>query len=483
MGQQALYKPSLALLTDLYQLTMAYGYWREGRHEQKATFNLFFRKHPFKGSMTVACGLNQAIEYLQNFHFDDEDLVYLAQLTGNDGKPLFDKEFLSALKHLKPSWDVDGVPEGTLVFPHEPLLRVTGPVWQCQLLETALLNILNFQSLIATKALRIVQASGGGVLEFGLRRAQGIDGALSASYAAYVGGCSGTSNVLAGRLFGIPVKGTHAHSWIMLYDDEPAAFAAYARALPNNCVFLVDTYDTLTGVGHAIQAGLALREQGHRMVGIRLDSGDLGALSKQARKQLDAAGFEDAVIVASNDLDEHAIAKLKADNAPIALWGVGTKLVTGYDQPALGGVYKLAAVANEVGEWQPRLKLSEELIKTSNPGPQQVWRYAQNGNFVGDIICEDPLAADPRNLIELTPPFKQHPLPMESIGSPLLTPVFRAGQRVCEAEPIEAVRNRVQDQFKSFPYASWQGVGNYPVGLSPHLHQLKQSLVKSKQTA
>ena len=239
-----------------------------------------------------------------------------------------------------------GIPEGTIVFPHEPLLRVHGPLLQAQLLETALLNIVNFQTLVATKAARVVLAARGEpVLEFGLRRAQGIDGALAASRAAYLGGCAATSNVLAGRLYGIPVRGTHAHSWVMCFDDELEAFRAYARAMPNNCVFLVDTYDTLDGVRHAIEVGQELRRQGHEMIGIRLDSGDLAWLSIEARRMLDEAGFPKATIVASNELDEQIIASLKDQGATIGVWGVGTRLVTAYDQPALGGVYKLAAIA------------------------------------------------------------------------------------------------------------------------------------------
>ena len=262
-----LYKSSLGLLTDLYQLTMAYGYWKTGRHDQEAVFHLFFRKHPFGGGFTVAAGLATVVEYLEGLRFDPDDLAYLAGLRGNDEQPLFEPAFLDYLAEMRLGCDVHGMPEGTIVFPHEPLLRVTGPLLQAQLLETALLNIVNFQTLVATKAARVVLAARGEpVLEFGLRRAQGIDGALAASRAAYLGGCYATSNVLAGRLFGIPVRGTHAHSWVMCFDDELEAFRAYARAMPNNCVFLVDTYDTLDGVRHAIEVG-----QGNAPAGARDD--------------------------------------------------------------------------------------------------------------------------------------------------------------------------------------------------------------------
>ncbi len=286
--------------------------------------------------------------------------------------------------------DIDAMPEGTVAFPHEPLLRVRGPIIECQILETALLNILNFQTLIATKASRVVHAAQGDqVLEFGLRRAQGIDGALAASRAAYIGGCHATSNVLAGKLFGIPVRGTHAHSWVMSFENELEAFAAYAQAMPNNCVFLVDTYDTLEGVRNAIRIGNVLRDSGHRMVGIRLDSGDLAQLSVDARKLLDEAGFTDASIVASNDLDEKLIESLKHQGAKISIWGVGTKLVTAYDQPALGGVYKLGAIQDSDGRWVPKIKLSEQLIKTSTPGILQVRRYFHQGCMAADRIWNE----------------------------------------------------------------------------------------------
>src|SRR5262245_40889894 len=351
----------LALLTDLYQLTMAYGYWKLGKAEQRAAFHLYFRRPPFGGGYALTAGLAPAVEFVQSFRLEAGDLDYLRSLTGNDGAPLFEPDFLRYLGDLRLTCDLDAMPEGTLAFGQEPLVRVTGPILQCQLLETALLNIINFQTLIATKATRICAATRGEpVIEFGLRRAQGIDGGLSASRAAYIGGCSGTSNVLAGKQYGIPVLGTHAHSWVMSFESELEAFEGYAAVLPNNCVFLVDTYDTLEGVRRAIEVGRKLRGQGHEMVGIRLDSGDLAYLSIEARKLLDEAGFPQAKIVASNDLDERIIESLKQQGATIAVWGVGTKLATAYDQPALGGVYKLGALQDASGVWQPKLKLSEQ---------------------------------------------------------------------------------------------------------------------------
>src|SRR5436309_10028206 len=281
--QSTLLRGSLALLTDLYQLTMACAYWKSGRAGQEAAFYLSFRQPPFQGGFAIACGLAAAIEYIQQFRFEESDLAYLATIRGRDKQPLFDAPFLEYLSRLRLTCDLDAMAEGTVVFPHEPLLRVQGPILQAQIIETALLNFLNFQSLIATKAARICLATRGEpVIEFGLRRAQGIDGGLTASRAAYAGGCAGTSNVLAGKMCGIPVAGTHAHSWVMSFDSELKAFAAYARALPNNCVFLVDTYNSLKGVRHAIEIGRQLREQGQEMAGIRLDSGDLAFLSIQA---------------------------------------------------------------------------------------------------------------------------------------------------------------------------------------------------------
>jgi nicotinate phosphoribosyltransferase len=363
------YRPSLALSTDLYQLTMAQAYRHAGRAEEEAVFHLFFRRNPFGGGFAVACGLARSLDYLEGFHFTAEDVAYLAELTGNDGRPLFDPAFLRELGELRLRCDVDAVPEGTAVFPYEPLVRVRGPILHAQLVETALLNCVNFETLIATKAARVcLAARGDEVIDFGLRRAQGPDGGLSASRAAYVGGCSGTSNVLAGRLFGLPVRGTHAHSWVMAFDTELEAFEAWARAQPNNGVFLVDTYDTLEGVRRAAEVALRLRQRGHEPIGIRLDSGDLAYLSIEARKILDAAGLQTARIMASNDLDENLIASLKEQGARIDVWGVGTRLVTGGDQAALGGVYKLGAVRPPGGAWQPGSRSRSRRRRPPTPG-------------------------------------------------------------------------------------------------------------------
>ncbi|MEO2016560.1 MAG: nicotinate phosphoribosyltransferase [Fuerstiella sp.] len=482
-----IYQTPLALLTDLYQLTMAYGYWKTGTAEREAVFHLFFRKNPFAGGYTLAAGLQYVVDYLDDFRFTEDDVEYLAELTGNDGQPLFERGFLEYLTGLELRCDIDAVPEGTVVFPHEPLVRVKGPILQCQILETALLNFINFQSLIATKAARITAATGGEpVLEFGLRRAQGVDGALSASRAAYIGGCDATSNVLAGKLFGIPVKGTHAHSWVMSFDDEMAAFEHYADAMPNNCVFLVDTYVTIEGVRKAIVVGQRLRETGHEMVGVRLDSGDLAGLSIEARKLLDQAGFHKAAIVASNDLDEGIIASLKKQGAQIAVWGVGTKLVTAYDQPALGGVYKLGAMQNAAGQWEPRLKLSEQAIKTSTPGMLQVRRFHNGKDTVADMIFNQ-LDGDPTEAIIVNPLDDTRPTRLDGQlkTDDLLVPVVRSGDVVRPPEELSAIRSRAAQQLNMFQAGIRQHTDPdlYAVGLEQSLHDLKADLIHSARNA
>jgi nicotinate phosphoribosyltransferase len=460
---------------------MAYGYWQLQRMDEQACFHMFFRRQPFQNGYVIVAGLEHLIDYLGSFRFTEEDIRYLGTLTGNDGGPLFERAFLEYLGRLKLSVNVDAVPEGTVVFPHEPLVRVTGPLLECQILESAILNIVNFQSLIATKAARICTATAGdSVLEFGLRRAQGIDGALAASRAAYIGGCAATSNVLAGHLFGIPVRGTHAHSWVMSFDDEPAAFEAYARAMPNNCVFLVDTYDTLLGVQNAIAAGQQLRERGHHMVGIRLDSGDLAYLSIEARRLLDDAGFQQAVIVASNDLDENIIASLKQQGAKIAVWGVGTKLVTAYDQPALGGVYKMSAVKPSGGSWQHKVKVSEQTIKVSSPGLLQIRRYMENGAAVADMIYDELTGIAPTPaIVDPLDATRQRRIKTETAGEDLLQTVMREGEVVYEYPPLTDIRERTQSQLGMLHPGIRRLVNphEYPVGLEHDLHRLKTRLV------
>jgi nicotinate phosphoribosyltransferase len=476
------YRTSLVLLTDLYQLTMGQAYWASGTTDKEAVFHLFFRQNPFGGGFAVACGLARAVECLERFRFVPDDLDYLRSLEGNDGRPLFDPAFLHELAGLELRCDVDAVPEGTVVFPHEPLVRVRGPILQAQLLETLLLNIVNFETLIATKAARVcLAARDDAVIDFGLRRAQGVDGGLSASRAAYVGGCAGTSNVLAGRVFGIPVRGTHAHSWIMSFETEIEAFEAYARAQPNNSVLLVDTYDTLEGVRRAVEVGRSLRERGHELAGIRLDSGDLAWLSLEARKILDAGGFPDAVIVASNDLDERVIASLKGQGAAITVWGVGTRLVTGGDTPALGGVYKLGAVRRRGEAWRHTIKISEQLVKTTNPGVQQVRRYRTgDGGFLADIIYDEEQGLPPEPVVvDPVDPTRRKPIAAGTPGTDLLEPVLRGGRLVYDPPPLAAARDRAADQVGRLHPGITRFVHphQYPVGLSVELQELKTRLV------
>ncbi len=477
----SLHRESLALLTDLYELTMAQGYWKAGVHRRRAVFELFIRSLPFGGGFAVACGLAGACETLERFRLDEGDVAYLRDLRGTDGRPLFEPAFLEELAGTTFTAGVDAVPEGTVIFANEPLLRVEGPVLECQVLETALLNRINFETLIATKAARVrLAAVGDPVLEFGLRRAHGIDGGISASRAAYVGGCDATSNVLAGKLFGIPVRGTHAHSWVMFFDSEPEAFEAFARSQPGNCIFLVDTYDTIQGVRNAIETARQLRQRGFEMAGIRLDSGDLGALARRARRMLDEAGFPEAAIVASGDLDEHAIARLKEEGVPIGMWGVGTKLATAHDDPALGGVYKLVGIRRDDGSLDPRLKISDEPGKASIPGAHQVRRYSERGRFVADVIHD----ADRRlragcTMVDLKSS-RRRELGDELAFEDLLVPVLRDGKRVANLPSAEGARARAADQIArlSAGVKRLRDPERYPAGLELGLYETGKRLAR-----
>ncbi len=478
-----LYQGSLTLLTDFYQLTMAYAYWKSGKAEQETVFNLFFRKNPFQSGFTIAAGLDYVIDYCRNFKFADNDLEYLAQMTKEDGTPTFEEGFIQYLRDLKFSCDVDAVEEGTVVFPNTPVIRVRGPLLQCQLLETPLLNIVNFQTLVATKAARItLEAKGDPVLEFGLRRAQGIDGALAASRASYIGGCSSTSNVMAGKLFGIPVSGTHAHSWIMAFESELEAFEAYAEAFPDNCIFLVDTYDTEKGIQNAIKVGQNLKARGKKMLGIRIDSGDLAYYSNVAREMLDEAGFTDAKVVASNDLDEHILSSLKMQEAKIDIWGIGTKLVTAYDQPALGAVYKMAAIKKENGEWEPKVKVSQQSIKINIPGYHNVRRFFKNNKAVADMIFleETPQTHEELTIIDPYDPTKRKKIKPDNFESiTLLKPIFQKGEKVYTRPQLKEVRNRTLASLERFDNSHKRLINPhiYPVGLEESLYHLRTDLV------
>lgn len=481
------YRPSMALLTDLYQLTMAYGYWKSGIADREACFHLFFRKHPFGGGYTVTAGLPDALDLIAKARLEAEELEYLGGLESPSGDPLFEPAFLDDLARQPLRVDVDAVPEGTVMFPNEPVMRVSGPLMACQLLETPLLDLINFPSLIATKAARVCDAAGfEPVMEFGLRRAQGPDGALTAARAAYVGGCSSTSNVLAGRLFGIPVKGTHAHSFVMAFDEDEAAFRAWARAMPGNCIFLVDTYDSMDGLEAAIRVGVGLRERGHEMVGVRLDSGDLIELSKKARARLDEAGFEGAAIVASGDLDEHQIRSLRRAGARIGLWGVGTRLTTGHPDPALNGVYKLAAIREADGTWAPRIKLSDTPGKTTIPGRLAVRRYSykKDGRFAGDAIYDIGYGLEPDGaLIALGAHAEQRSLEEAELQEDLLVPAVRRGEVVYEPPPVDEARARARRQLEALP----DGVRRleepelFFVGLEPRLFERRARMMEERR--
>ncbi len=436
---------NLTLLTDLYELTMMQGYF-ETHSTEVVIFDAFYRNNPCGNGYAVAAGLDQVIDYIKNLHFSDDDIKYLA------GLGIFHDDFLDYLRDFRFTGDIWAIPEGSVVFPREPLVKVIAPIIQAQLVETAILTIINHQSLIATKAARVVQAArGDGVMEFGLRRAQGPDAGVYGARAAMIGGCIGTSNVLTGQLFDVPVKGTHAHSWIMSFPDEYTAFKKYAELYPDACTLLVDTYDTLrSGVPNAIRVFTEMRESGIELknYGIRLDSGDLAYMSKKARRMLDAAGFPDAVISASSDLDEYLINSLKAQDAAITSWGVGTNMITSKDCPAFGGVYKLAAVLDrQTGEFVPKIKLSENFEKITNPGNKKILRIYDNesGKIRADLIClVDEQFRESDDLIIFDPleTWKKTKLKGGSYHlREMLVPVFRGGECVYTSPSVMDIRD------------------------------------------
>ncbi len=462
---------------------MAYGYWKKGLVHRKAAFTLCFRRHPFKGNYAIAAGLESAIEFIQNFRFEKEGLDYLRSLRSDNGESLFEDKFLDYLKDFQFSCDLQAVPEGTPVFPYEPLVVVTGSILEAQLLESALLNIINFQTLIATKSSRICAAAEGGeVCEFGLRRAQGVDGALSGARAAYIGGCHATSNVLAGARYGIPVKGTHAHSWVMAFDEEKEAFESYADVMPQNCIYLADTYDTVRGVKKAIEVAKQKESLGVKMKGVRLDSGDLAHLSIEIRKLLDEAGFYDAKIMASNELDEFIIRDLKKQGAKIDIWGVGTNLITAKDQPALDGVYKLSAIQDEAGNWIDKVKISEQLVKTTNPGRLQVRRYENDqGEYVMDMLFDlHKNTPEELSLIDPLDPTRRQSVTTQMRHHDLLTPIFEKGKLVYESPSLDAIRSRCAHELERFspPVRRFLHPQTYFVGLESSLYEHKMDLIE-----
>ncbi len=443
-------RQNLTLLTDLYELTMMQGYFKHKDENKTVIFDAFFRNNPFHGGYSIMCGVEQLVKYLDELHFSDGDIEYLRSLK------IFDDDFLAYLADFKFHGTVYCVPEGSLIFPREPLVKVIAPIMEAQLVETAILNIINHQSLIATKAARIVHsAHGRPVMEFGLRRAQGPDAGTYGARAAVIAGCAGTSNVLCGELFDVPVMGTHAHSWIMSFEDEFTAFKTYAELYPTACTLLVDTYDTLkSGVPNAIRTFDYMKEKGLPLdhIGIRLDSGDLAYLSKKARKMLDEAGYPQAKITASNDLDENLINSLLMQGAKLDSFGVGTHLITAKDNPSFGGVYKLAAVRHEDGTFEPKIKLSENSEKITNPGNKKIYRVYEkdSGKIKADLICfEDETFTEDEPLLLFDPaePWKKTTMqPGEFTLRELMIPIFVDGKCVYEFPKTMDLRKRCLEE-------------------------------------
>ena len=479
---------NLTLLTDLYELTMMQGYFERGDSET-VVFDMFFRSNPNQNGYSIAAGLEQVIDYIKGLNFTYDDVSYLRSLK------IFSDDFLHYLSGFHFSGDIYAIPEGTVVFPKEPLIKVVAPIMEAQLIETAILNIINHQSLIATKAARVVHAAAGdGVMEFGLRRAQGPDAGLYGARAAMIGGCIATSNVLAGELFDVPVRGTHAHSWVMSFPDEYTAFKTYANLYPNACTLLVDTYDTIkSGVPNAIKVFTEMREAGIelRNYGIRLDSGDLAYLSKKARKMLDEAGFENAVISASNDLDEHLIHSLKVQGAKITSWGVGTHLITSKDCPSFGGVYKLAAIKQEDGRFESKIKLSENTEKITNPGNKTIYRIydKETGKMRADLICFADEVFDENEDLMLFDPNATWKKTLLEAGTytmrELLKPVFIKGECFYESPSVMEIAAYCKEE-KDTLWDETKRLANphrVYVDLSQKLYDEKQRLLNQMSVA
>lgn len=473
---------NLTLMTDLYQLTMMQGYFEANMHNKKAVFDMFYRKNPSNNGYAIACGLEQVVDYIKNIKFDNENISYLKSLN------IFKEDFLQYLEDFKFTGDIYAIPEGTVVFPGEPLVRVKSTIMEAQFIETTILNIINHQSLIATKAARVAWAAEGNVvMEFGLRRAQGPDAGVYGARAAVIGGCTSTSNVLAGKMFNIPISGTHAHSWIMSFKDELTAFRTYANIFPNRCVLLVDTYDTLkSGVPNAIKVFNEMKEKGIELknYGIRLDSGDLAYISDKARTMLDEAGFKDACIAASSDLDESIISSLKQQGTKINVWGVGTNLITSSDCPAFGGVYKLCA--EEVnGEMIPKIKLSENPDKVTNPGIKKIFRFYDKATnkIKADLICLEEETINENEDLTIFHPintWKTMTLKAnEYYTKELLQPVFLDGKCVFKKRETMEIKKYCEEQKSSLWNEHKRLINPHilPVDLSLKLYNLKKHMI------
>lgn len=471
-----------ALHTDMYQITMMYAHWKNGTHQHRRAFDLYFRTLPFGNGYAVFAGLERAVDYLQNLRFTEEDIEYIQTLDSR-----FEPAFLDLLRNFRFTGDVYAVAEGSLVFPNIPLLHIQGSVMELQIIETALLNFIGFQTLVATKAARIRQIVDpqDTLMEFGSRRAQEQDAALWGARAAYIAGFNSTSNLQAGKMFGIPTSGTHAHAWVQDFPEEIDAFRAYAQAFPDKTVLLVDTYDTLqSGVPNAIKVGLEMKARGEKLFGIRLDSGDLAYLSKQARQMLDNAGLQDTIIVASSDLDENTILNLKAQGSQIDSWGVGTKLITAFDQPALGAVYKLVA-RYENDQWEPTIKISSNPNKITTPGLKEVYRIVdkKTGKAIADFITvqgEKIQTDQPLHLFHPTVTYKQKTV-VDYDLVPILKPLFRDGQLVQTLPSLQEIRAHHQQELQFFweEYLRTLHPEEYHLNLSDQLWQMKQDLLKT----
>ena len=467
-----------SLLTDFYELTMMGGYFEQGRHQEEACFEYYFRRLPGQAGFAVFCGIEAFAREVMDLAFGQNEMDYLSEMN------VFKSDFLEALSEFRFRGNVDAALEGSVVFPYEPLVVVQGKLWEVQIIETFLLNCLNYPTLVATKAARVCQAAQGDpVLEFGLRRAQGRDGGITGSRAAYVGGCAGSSNVEAGRRFGIPVKGTHAHSWVMSFPDELSAFRAYVDVYPDSPILLVDSYDTIeSGVPHAVQVFQERKRQGWTgRPGIRLDSGDLVQQSQEALRLFQEAGFEDPLIVASNDLDEYAIEELKSSGAKINCWGVGTQLIVSGDCPALGGVYKLCAVKPEF-TWTPVIKVSEEPAKVTDPGRKAVSRLYRDGTPIADLLHrwgESPETDEHWMGVARDDLTEAKTFPADLEARPLLKPMLRQGKRVARPRDLEEIRQFAQQEINSLSRAQQRlrDASSYPVLLHPHLAEIKNDLL------
>ena len=476
----------VSLNTDLYELTMAQGFWESGLTEAQACFTVFFRDNPFRGGYAVACGTGQIADLVENFRYTEEDVAYLASVEAPGGGALFKSEFLDWLRTFRMDVDVWAAREGEVVFPREPIVRVQGPVIACQLIETALLNLVNFQTLVATKAARVVQAAEGhAVSDFGLRRAQGPDGGLAVARASFVGGASSTSNCLAGKIYGIPVFGTHAHSWVMAFPSELDAFRAFARSMPKNCCLLVDTYDVRQGLANAVTVAKEMEAVGERLSAVRIDSGDLAKLSKLAREMFDEAGLPYVKVSASNDLDEYTIQSLFAQGAPIDSFGVGTKLATCDPQPSLGGVYKLAAV-RKAGEdaWRPVMKLSEMAYKRTIPGIQHVVRFVDEaGCPVGDVIVDDAVATgEPGLAVDVLDSERAYDFTAFEAHE-LLVQVVAGGKSTGAAGTLGEAKRRCRDALMHLDPAVRRFLNPqiYPVGIERGLADLRLRLAREER--